>query len=88
MVLLSDCRRIHTLQGPVEGNRVDTVDPRTNNPISYEEFLTIPFAEPPIGQNRFAPPKPKHAWKEFNSSVPFNRVCYQVTNSVFNLMEI
>jgi len=73
-------RLVNTQKGPVDGNRVDTLDPRTQLPISYDEFLTIPFAEPPVGQNRFAPPKPAQPWKDLNSSVPYQRVCYQVGN--------
>ena len=79
----TDTRTVHTLSGPVKGNRVDTLDPRTDEPISYDEFLTIPFAEPPLGSNRFAPPKPVQPWKELNNSVPFERVCYQVVHQKF-----
>ena len=71
-------RLVTTVQGPVRGNRVDTVDPRTNTSITYDEFLTIPFAEPPLGENRFAPPKPPKPWTEYNDSIPYQRVCYQV----------
>ena len=71
-------RLVTTVQGPVRGNRVDTVDPRTNTSITYDEFLTIPFAEPPLGENRFAPPKPAKPWTEYNDSIPYQRVCYQV----------
>ena len=77
-VNISYSRHVETLLGPVQGNRVDTLDPRTNLPISYDEFLTIPFAEPPVGQLRFAPPKPAQPWEQPNTNVPFQRVCYQV----------
>ena len=71
---------VETLTGPVEGSRVETIDPRTKEPISYDEFLTIPFAEPPLGEKRFAPPEPVKPWKTLEKNVPYTRVCYQVAN--------
>jgi len=82
LVTISQCRQVTTLLGPVEGDTVVTVDSRTNETISYEEFLMIPFAEPPLGQNRFAPPKPAKPWTVFNTPVPKDRICYQAANGI------
>uniref|UniRef100_A0A0R3RWZ5 Acetylcholinesterase n=1 Tax=Elaeophora elaphi TaxID=1147741 RepID=A0A0R3RWZ5_9BILA len=40
-------------------------------------FLGVPFAEPPVGENRFRPPIPKQPWKDIiNATVP-SPACYQ-----------
>ena len=69
---------VETPLGPVEGSRVETVDPRTNLSLSYTQYTMIPFAAPPLGELRFRPPAPPQPWTE-PPKVPFTRVCYQVT---------
>ena len=71
----------------MRGERVNTVDPRTNTNISYNQFITIPFAEPPVGELRFAPPRPARSWSQPPAkTVPFTRVCYQAANA-FGLLD-
>ena len=72
---------VETPLGPVEGSRVDTVDPRTNLSLSYTQFTMIPFAAPPLGELRFRPPVAPQPWTE-PPKVPFTRVCYQVIHTL------
>jgi para-nitrobenzyl esterase len=43
---------VHLKAGDVKGIATD----------SYRSFRGIPYAEPPLGELRFAPPKPKASW--------------------------
>ncbi|VDK18486.1 unnamed protein product, partial [Anisakis simplex] len=40
-------------------------------------FLGVPFAEPPIGENRFKPPVPKSAWTDTLDATKPSPACYQ-----------
>ena len=58
---------------------MESYDPRYNANITYNEFVTIPFAAPPIGDLRFRPPVSPDPWSEpQNRSELYWRVCYQV----------
>ncbi|KAK6051976.1 hypothetical protein COOONC_10519, partial [Cooperia oncophora] len=41
-------------------------------------FLSVPFAEPPTGEQRFRPPKPKKPWNETITANTLSPACYQV----------
>lgn len=41
------------------------------------QFLGIPFGEPPVGDLRWMPPKPKAAWKEVRQVKEFGPACAQ-----------
>lgn len=41
-------------------------------------FLSVPFAEPPIGENRFRPPIPKEPWNDTIDTIVPSPACYQV----------
>ena len=41
-------------------------------------FLGIPYAEKPIGQNRFLPPKPVAAWTQPLEATKVGSVCAQL----------
>lgn len=43
-----------------------------------QSFLGIPFAEPPIGDNRFKPPIVKKPWNDVLDAVHLSPACYQV----------
>ncbi|KAK6050350.1 hypothetical protein COOONC_12145, partial [Cooperia oncophora] len=38
----------------------------------------VPFAEPPTGEQRFRPPKPKKPWNETITANTLSPACYQV----------
>lgn len=40
-------------------------------------FLSVPFAEPPVGPLRFANPKPKVPWKDYIEATVDNKMCPQ-----------
>ncbi|VDK88254.1 unnamed protein product [Litomosoides sigmodontis] len=40
-------------------------------------FLSVPFAEPPIGENRFRPPTPKRPWNDTIDTIVPSPACYQ-----------
>ncbi|CAI4233388.1 unnamed protein product [Auanema sp. JU1783] len=40
-------------------------------------FLSVPFAEPPVGEGRFRPPRPKKPWNETVIADDYSPACYQ-----------
>lgn len=44
-------------------------------------FLSVPFAEPPVGDNRFRPPIPKRPWKDIIDTTVPSPACYQVISA-------
>ncbi len=61
--------RVMTDRGPVVGASVDGLD----------VFLGIPFAAPPQGERRFAPPVPPPAWNEPRPATSFGPACPQLS---------
>lgn len=57
--------QIETTSGPVQGIYNDTSS-------TVRAFLGIPYAEPPTGNHRFAPPRPKSPSPGDSSSHPIN----------------
>ena len=47
-----DCIDVHTTSGVVRGLTIDVLN------TSVDQFLGIPYAEPPVGALRFAKPEP------------------------------
>lgn len=71
--------RIQTSSGQVEGHQVNTHDSRTGSSVSYSRFPTIPFAKPPVGDLRFAPPTPLEPGEVIDTSnVTSTRMCHQM----------
>ena len=54
---------VNTSSGPVSGHAA-------RNRTQVSEYLGIPYAQPPVGELRFAPPLP------YASSAPFNASSY------------
>src|ERR1700722_14015684 len=61
--------RVETKEGPVQGFLVNGV----------AEFLGIPYAEPPIGNLRWMPPKKHAPWTTVLQAKTFGPQCLQVT---------
>jgi para-nitrobenzyl esterase len=59
---------VDTVSGPVEGYTDGSVD----------IFRGIPFAAPPVGENRLRPPQPVTPWKDVRSCVLQAQICSQV----------
>ncbi|XP_065216332.1 esterase E4-like [Planococcus citri] len=49
----------------------------SRNGTEYYGFLSIPFAEPPIGELRFQPPKPPAPWQSIRNATTLPPVCIQ-----------
>ncbi|KAJ0183493.1 hypothetical protein K1T71_001469 [Dendrolimus kikuchii] len=45
---------------------------------SYYSFKGIPYAEPPVGDLRFQPPRPPKPWKGVRIAKNFGQICFQV----------
>ncbi|MFF8768319.1 carboxylesterase/lipase family protein [Nocardiopsis dassonvillei] len=58
---------VTTASGPVTGVREN----------GLEAFRGIPFAEPPVGENRFLPPQPVQSWSEPLDAAEFGAACPQ-----------
>jgi len=54
----------------------------TTRNIQVRQFLGIPYAEAPVGQLRFAKPKPFGSWQGVRDAVEFGPICVQVNISV------
>lgn len=46
-------------------------------------FLGIPFAEPPMGKQRFRPPEPKHQWSGVRDAKAYPNACYQTVDTTY-----
>ncbi|KAK3714892.1 hypothetical protein QZH41_001872 [Actinostola sp. cb2023] len=49
------------------------------NGLSVRQFLGVPYAEPPVGQLRFAHPKPAKKWDGIRDAVEFGPECPQAS---------
>ncbi|CAJ1454995.1 unnamed protein product [Effrenium voratum] len=58
---------VDTTTGQVQGNQL----------ASVKEFLGIPFAQPPVGALRWAPPKPMDRWNAVFQATSFGAACTQ-----------
>ena len=72
--LLVDAPLVKTVEGILRGVYSD--DGKT-----IAVFRGIPYAEPPIGDNRWRAPKPANPWSGARDAVDFSSNCFQ-TNSV------
>lgn len=63
---------LQTYVGKIRGSETVFLNKRVRS------FLSVPFAEPPVGDNRFRPPKPKQPWTETLDATRLAPACYQV----------
>ncbi|CAG2114980.1 unnamed protein product, partial [Medioppia subpectinata] len=52
MIRITTCIDVKTTSGVVRGQTIDVLN------VSIDQFLGIPYAEPPVGRLRFAKPEP------------------------------
>jgi len=71
---------VKTKSGPINGLSVNF------NNHTINKFLGIPYAEPPIGSNRFGKTKPVHQWNSTYDATYFRDVCFQ-RSSPHNMSE-
>ncbi|XP_069918034.1 liver carboxylesterase 1 isoform X2 [Oryctolagus cuniculus] len=55
---------------------------------SVAVFLGIPFAKPPLGSLRFAPPQPAEPWSHVKNTTSYPPMCSQITGSGPVLSEV
>lgn len=71
-----------TLNGPVRGecNQV-TVSYSNSSDITYDIFswVGIPYAQPPLGSNRFMRPKPVKSWTNIRDAIEWPNPCKQTS---------
>ncbi|XP_057609731.1 liver carboxylesterase-like isoform X2 [Chionomys nivalis] len=67
----SPIRNTHT--GQVRGSLVHVKD----SDVGVHTFLGIPFAKPPVGPLRFAPPEPPEPWSGVRDGTSFPAMCLQ-----------
>ena len=60
---------VETAEGPVQGF--------VRNGVST--FLGIPYAAPPVGEQRWQPPQPAAAWTQTLNATKFANTCPQIT---------
>ncbi|XP_069860948.1 pyrethroid hydrolase Ces2e-like [Dipodomys merriami] len=78
----SPIRTTHT--GQVQGSLVHVND--TN--VGVHTFLGIPFAKPPIGPLRFAPPEPPEPWSGVRDATSYPAMCLQDASPINTLITI
>ena len=66
------CAVVHTESGAVVG-KIETLP----HGKSVHEYLGIPYAEPPVGELRFAAPKPVKPWPGVKQVTEFGASCVQ-----------
>ena len=69
---------VHIESGAVVG-RIGTLP----HGKSVHEYLGIPYAEPPVGELRFAAPKPVKPWAGIKQAAEFGASCVQVESLPF-----
>ena len=70
---------VDTIYGPVVGKMDSELDPRFQQRVEWTSFTGIPYALPPVGQNRFRPPHPPLPWQcPLDATHKRNRICPQV----------
>ncbi|XP_069359201.1 juvenile hormone esterase-like [Maniola hyperantus] len=62
-------------QGTLRGSKV-----RTDRDVDYYEFLSVPYAKPPVGDLRFKSPQPPESWEGERdaTSIDENNICCQI----------
>ena len=75
---LSDNKIVQTLSGPIRGQCYNVpVSYSNNSKINYDVFnwLSIPYAEPPINANRFLKPQSIKKWNETRDTLFLPKFC-------------
>ena len=73
----ADPLRVETTSGPVRGGPSAIAGVRN--------FLAIPFAEPPVGDNAWRPPVPRQPWTEPLDATTSGPSCPQTTEGITTL---
>ncbi|XP_028815664.1 neuroligin-3a isoform X2 [Denticeps clupeoides] len=75
---------VNTHYGAVRGVRVP-LPSEILGPV--DQYLGVPYAAPPVGENRFLPPEPPSSWSGIKNATHFAPVCPQnIHNAVPEIM--
>jgi carboxylesterase type B len=78
-VIVCETITVETNSGPVKGLVVSYNEHKLNR------FSGIPYAEPPIGSNRFGKPKPIQKWAEAVDATQVKNICWQTSTAAQKL---
>lgn len=67
------------------GGIVEGIRWKINGKNSVDTYLGIPFAKPPIGELRFAPPQPVEPWTGKRDATMLSKACYAYLFSGFDV---
>lgn len=66
------------------GGCLEGIQWRVNDMNDVDAFLGIPFAKPPLGDLRFAPPVPADPWKGKRDATQMPKACMQYISGAFD----
>ncbi|MBC2810636.1 carboxylesterase family protein, partial [Campylobacter jejuni] len=75
---------VDTTQGKVLGKYISLEG--FEQPVAV--FLGVPFAKPPLGSLRFAPPEPAEPWSFVKHTTSYPPLCYQNPEAALRLAEL
>jgi acetylcholinesterase len=61
----------------IEDGKIEGTTMTSRLGVSYDAFLRIPFAEPPINELRFQPPQPVKPWSGVHNGTDYGPFCMQ-----------
>nr|XP_002730994.1 PREDICTED: carboxylesterase 3B-like [Saccoglossus kowalevskii] len=73
---------VETTSGLVRGRATEFSHKDTDVRRTVHVFKGIPYAEPPVGDLRFAPPKPKTPWQGEYDAADYGASCPQITMEI------
>ena len=65
---------VHTTMGELEGAWTDDIE-------DVSVFRGVPFAQPPVGDLRWRPPRAVKAWEGTRMATEFGPACWQARNA-------
>ncbi|XP_056133788.1 fatty acyl-CoA hydrolase precursor, medium chain-like [Lampris incognitus] len=74
---------VHTKQGSLRGQYLSV----KGKEIGVHAFLGVPFAEPPVGPLRLAPPRPSEGWEGVRDATQQPHMCTQYKQLLVDLMD-
>ncbi|XP_057653190.1 juvenile hormone esterase-like [Diorhabda carinulata] len=78
--LIEDATIVQLPKGKIRGHIL-----KSANNKDFYAFQEIPYAAPPVGQNRFKLPKEPEAWNDVLDTTKNTKICYQYETRYHNL---
>jgi carboxylesterase type B len=77
LLVLSLIYSVHSVTVNIEDGQVEGTKMTSRLGVSYDAFLGIPFAEPPVNELRFQPPQPVKPWTGVFDATAYGPFCMQ-----------